>query len=189
MDKHTILLVDDDVFSLQGTSQDLSSLGYEVTTAKSGEDAQIVLEKQSFDLVITDLIMDEVDGIQVLKAAKKSDPLTMVIILTGYGDMSSAIEAIRHSADDYLLKPCEPEETHYRVSRCLKKLELKKRLQAYEKILPICCQCKKIRDDAGKEPGSGGWLNIEGYLEKRGKLNISATLCPDCLKKRSSGEK
>ncbi len=183
MENNSILLVDDDVFSLEGTAQDLSSVGYEVTTAGNGEDAVSFLSERAFDLVITDLIMGEVDGIEVLKTAKKLHPLTMVIILTGYGDMSSAIEALRHSADDYLLKPCEPEETHYRVSRCLKKLELKTRLKAYEEILPICCQCKKIRDDAGREPGSGGWLNIEGYLEKRGKLAISTTLCPGCQTK------
>lgn len=179
-----LLLVDDDVFSMEGTSQDLSSIGYKITKAQNGEAALALLSKQSFDLVITDLVMGEVDGIEVLKRAKKLYPEIMVIILTGFGDMSSVIEGIRYCADDYLLKPCEPDETHFRVARCLEKLELKKKIRAYEKILPVCCQCKKIRDDAGKEPGTGNWLDVEKYMGKRGNLRTSMDLCPDCRKKR-----
>ena len=79
----------------------------------------------------------------------------MVIVLTGFGDMLSAIEALRSQADDYMLKPCESGEMFFRVERCLEKLELARKIHLYQKILPMCCVCKKIRDDTGKVPGRG----------------------------------
>ena len=104
----------------------------------------------------------------------------MSIILTGFGDIQSAIDALRLGADDYLLKPSEVDEILFRVSSCVEKLELKKRLKAYEDILPICCVCKKIRDDSGREPGTGEWMMIEKYMWKKAKLAVSSTYCPVC---------
>jgi len=63
---------------------------------------------------------------------------------------------MRLNADDCLLKPCEDEEMHFRVASCLEKLELKEKIKLYEDILPICCLCKKIQDDANRELGTGG---------------------------------
>ena len=115
MDKARILLVDDDLLILKSVGADLKSRGFEVTTAENGHSAVGALEGHHFDLVITDLVMDEIDGIGVLKAAKERDPETMVILLTGYGDMASAIDALRLVADDYILKPCESEEMYFRI--------------------------------------------------------------------------
>ena len=120
MRKYKLLLVDDDPFILTGIGKDLENEGYEVVTAQSGEKAVALVEEQPFDLVITDLVMGGIDGIEVLRAAKTQTGETMVIILTGYGDMGSAIDALRLDADDYLLKPCEPEEMKFRVARCLR---------------------------------------------------------------------
>jgi len=137
MKKYTILLVDDDSYIIRGVGKDLESEGYQVTTAESGEKAIGILNETTFDLVITDLIMEPLDGIDLLKRTKETSPDTMVMILTGFGDMTSAIEALRLNADDYILKPCEPEEMHFRVSRCLEKLELRRKIKAYETILPV----------------------------------------------------
>ncbi len=183
MRPNKLLLVDDDPFILTGVGKDLESEGYRVETASSGEKAFEKLERFTYDLVITDLVMDRTDGIQVLKKAKESNPETMVIILTGYGNMSSAIDALRLDADDYMLKPCDPAEINFRVARCLEKLEFRKRLQAYEKLLPVCCVCKKIRDDRGKEAGSGEWMPVEKYLWKRAGLETTSTYCPVCAQK------
>lgn len=131
MKKYTILLVDDDPFILKGIGRGLESEGYRVTTADCGQAAIELLKKSAFDLVITDLIMDEVDGIQVLKKSKEMYPESMVIILTGFSDMNSAIDALRLDADDYLLKPCEAEEVYFRVQRCLDKLELKRKIKRF----------------------------------------------------------
>src|SRR5665647_1077956 len=99
----------------------------------SGSEAINALENAEYDLVITDLMMPGVDGFKVLKFAKKLAPLTSVIILTGYGDTQSAIDALRLGADDFLRKPCEIEELVFRIRSCLVKrnllLERKKVMQ------------------------------------------------------------
>ena len=180
MEKHSILLVDDDPYILEGIGADLESQGFHVTKADSGDAALQVLQETSFDLVITDLVMEDTDGIQVLKKTKALSLDTMVIILTGYGDMNSAIEALRQEADDYLLKPCESAELLYRVNHCLEKRELARKIQIYQNILPMCCVCKKIRDDRQTEPGKGDWVSVEQFIHEKAKLDITSSYCPEC---------
>ena len=181
MNTYEILLVDDDPLILKALKPALEQDGYRVTTADNGESAVEMLESRHFDILMTDLLMDAIDGIGVLKKAKTSNPEMMSIILTGFGDIQSAIEALRLGADDYLMKPAEVDEILFRVSSCVEKLELKRRIKAYEGILPICCVCKKIRDDSGREPGTGEWMMIEKFIWKKAKLSVSSTYCPDCF--------
>ena len=181
MRKHTILLVDDDPIIIIGTGRDLERNGYEVTTANDGEEAVELLNKSSFDLVLTDLVMGQIDGIGVLKKAKEINPETMVMIFTGFGDITSAIDVLRLHADDYMLKPCEPEEMYFRISRCLDNLELKRKIKAYEDILPICMTCKKIRDDTDKEQGAGDWMEVKSYVSQNVGTSPSSCYCPECL--------
>ncbi len=183
MKKYKILLVDDDSFILQSIASALEQEGYHVATAANGKEAIELLEENNFDLVLTDLVMDPIDGLGVLKKAKEENPDTIVIILTGFGDLISAIEALRLDADDYLLKPCEPEELSFRISSCLEKLELKGKIKVYESILPVCCICKSIRDDGGKEVGTGEWMPVEEYILTKARIAISPTFCPECVKK------
>lgn len=180
---YNILLADDDLLILRSISSSLEEEGYNVTTAANGETAIKLLEEKNFDLILTDLVMEPIDGIGVLKKAKEINPEIMVIILTGFGDLISAIEALRLDADDYLLKPCEPEELSFRISSCLEKLELKRKVKAYETIVPVCCECKSIRDDTGREIGTGVWMSVEEYILKKSKIAVSPTYCPECIKK------
>jgi DNA-binding NtrC family response regulator len=165
---------------LEGIGADLESQGFQVTKADSGDRALEVLQENKFDLVITDLVMEDTDGIQVLKKTKALNADTMVIILTGYGDMKSAIEALRQEADDYLLKPCESAELLYRVNHCLEKRELARKIEIYQNILPMCCVCKKIRDDRQTEPGKGDWVSVEQFIHEKAKLDITSSYCPEC---------
>ncbi len=183
MKKYDILLVDDDHFVIDTLGNYLKELGYMITSAENGESAIKKLSEKDFELIITDLVMGQVDGLGVLKKAKEVNPLSMVMILTGYGGLTSSIDALRMDADDYLLKPCEREQIKTRVESCLKKYELLKRIKLYETILPVCSVCKKIRDDAGREPGTGEWLELERYLLRRTGIRVSHSYCPDCLKK------
>ena len=183
MKKHKLLLVDDDPFILEGIGEDLESNGYQVTRASNGETAVDLLETTQFDLVITDLVMDSTDGIQVLKKTKELNSDAQVIILTGFGDIESAIEALRSQADDFLLKPCESQEMLFRVKNCLEKQEMTRKINLYLKILPMCCVCKKIRDDSGRQPGSGEWISIEQFIHEKSDLDITSSYCPDCAQK------
>jgi DNA-binding NtrC family response regulator len=181
--KYNILLVDDDPFILEGMGEDLETNGYQVTRASSGEMAVALLESMDFNLVITDLVMERMDGVQVLKKTKAFNREIQVILLTGFGDLDSAVKALRNHADDYLLKPCESEEMLLRVENCLKKQELTRQINLYQKILPMCCVCKKIRDDSGKKPGTGEWMIIENFIRKKSDLDITSSYCPECAHK------
>ena len=183
MKNYKLLLVDDDPFILEGIGEDLESNGYQVTRASDGESAIDLLETTQFDLVITDLVMDSTNGIQVLKKTKELNSDAQVIILTGFGDIDSAIEALRSHADDFLLKPCESQEMLFRVKNCLEKQELTRKINLYQKILPMCCVCKKIRDDAGRQPGSGEWISIEHFIHEQSDLDITSSYCPECAQK------
>ena len=180
MKSKAILLVDDEALILESLGRDLKIEGYGITTAENGERAIAIMKNKQFDLVITDLMMEGLDGIKVLKQAKKIDPVLPVIILTGYGDLTSAIDALRLGADDYLLKPCDIDELLFRISNCLEKQEIKRKIKLYEDILPVCSVCKKIRDDTGKEPGKGEWMTVEEYIERKAGVLFSHGYCKEC---------
>ncbi len=174
------MLVDDEKVILKTVARDLQAEGYAVLTAKSGEEAVSTLKRERVDLLITDLFMEGIDGIKVLQEAKKIDSELPTIILTGYGDMTSAIDALCLGADNYLLKPCDTDEILFRISKALERRHLKQRIKVYENILPVCSVCKKIRDDSGKQPGTGEWMSIEQYFAQRIGVKMSHGYCPDC---------
>lgn len=127
--KEKILLVDDDRFILSGVSRVLEKEGFDVTTSDSGEDAVSRMKEQTFDLVLTDLVMGQVGGVEVLRESKEVQPEAMVIILTGYADMKAAVNAIKFGADDFMIKPAEPEEIYFRVRKCLENKVLKRKVK------------------------------------------------------------
>jgi len=183
MKKWRLLLADNNPFILEGMGNSLQKNGYQVSLASSGEMAVELLESMEFDLVITDLFMENTDAFKVLQKSKLLNPETQVIILTGYGGLELAVEALRNKADEYLLKPCESEELIFRVKNCLQKQELTRQVRLYQEILPMCCVYKKIRDDAGKKPGTGEWISIERFIYDKADLNITSSYCPDCAQK------
>ena len=124
MSKHKILFVEDEVVLLLGISKELEAEGYEVTTAASGEEAIKLLEKETFDLIITNVIMREVDGFEVIKKAKETSPESTTMILTGYKEIDFAITALRLGVDEFILKPYETEDFLFRVKKCLEKGDL-----------------------------------------------------------------
>ena len=152
-----------------------------MSIASSGEKAIATINNNCFDLVVTDLLMPGLDGFQVLKATKRKDSQTMVIILTGYADVESAVDALRFGADDFLQKPCDPDELLDRISNCFAKQELLKNGTLQQKPLPVCCYCKKIRDDRSSHAGAGGWYHLEEYFYKARGLHVTHGCCPDCF--------
>lgn len=183
MRKKKILLVDDDERILSTFSEIFQIKGYDVTTAGDGAKALQYLREYYFDLVISDLSMPEVNGIQVLKEAKKQNLEISMIMLTGYGDMRSAIEALRLGADDYILKPCNIDELLLRIERCFESSENARKVKLYESLLPVCVYCKNIRDDAGAGPGKGKWMTVEEYIYNKSQVDITHSCCPSCFEK------
>jgi DNA-binding response OmpR family regulator len=105
-----ILVVDDEAATRHTLADLFTRMGYQATEAASGPAALELIARRRFDLVILDLNMPEMDGSEVLKAARPLAPDTVFIILTAYGTLDSAIVAIRHGAFDYLLKPSPVKE-------------------------------------------------------------------------------
>ena len=127
-----ILVVDDDRIVLMGFEGILKDGGFEVTSALSGKEASTFLEKQAFDLVLTDLVLQDMDGIAILKKARDINPETVVIVITGFASVNSAIEALRQGAFDYLIKPCDDEEILIRVRRGLEQKQLIQKVREQE---------------------------------------------------------
>lgn len=182
MHTKTILLVDDEESILNSFSKDFAEAGYSVQTATSGEEAIALLPGNHFDLVVSDLVMPGINGMDVLQEVRQRMPDACTMILTGFGDMSSAIEALRLGVDDYLVKPCDIEELLLRARRCLEKREALRKVKVYETILPVCIFCKKIRDDSGTKPGRGEWRPMEDYLDQKSNADIVHNCCPECYK-------
>lgn len=180
MNRKSLLVVDDEPTILDALSRDLSCTGAKITTAASGEEAIAKINNDCFDLVTTDLVMPMLDGLQIVKAAKQKNLQTMVIILTGYGALESAVDAFRLGADDFLQKPCDTDELLYRISNCFVKQELQRKIAWYENFLPVCCYCKRIREDRQGMHGQGNWYGLENYFSKTKGVNVSHGCCPDC---------
>lgn len=121
----TILLVEDNSCLREVVYQILTAIDCQITKAESGEVAIETLKKEDFDLVITDLNMGEVNGIEVLKKTKELTPETQVIIMTANHDVTDYNKVLELGACDYLLKPFELSDFLGRVSQCLRKREIK----------------------------------------------------------------
>jgi signal transduction histidine kinase len=106
-EKIRVLVVDDEESLLAVLSQVLSKSGYEVTAAASGEEAWDIFQTDPFPVVITDIVMKEMTGIELLQKIKEMCPDTQVIIITSYASLDTAINALRSGAYDYLFKPFE----------------------------------------------------------------------------------
>jgi DNA-binding response OmpR family regulator len=105
-----VLIVDDDKSLLAVLTDIVSAAGHEIHSSSDGGEAVELIWRQPFDLVITDLMMPGADGLEVLRAARRRQPETLVIIITGHASLQTAIEAVREGAYDYIRKPFKVEE-------------------------------------------------------------------------------
>lgn len=101
----TILIVDDDEATLEAMSDVLNVQDYKIVSTSNGEEALNIMQEQPFDVVLTDLKMPDVHGMEILRAAKSMDPQTQVIVITAYGSVDKAVEAMRAGAVDFIEKP------------------------------------------------------------------------------------
>lgn len=120
-----VLLVDDDINLCKVIGYQLQKNGFEVTSANRGNAALAYFQKQEFDIVITDIQMPDITGIQVLKAIRRRNRQVVIIIITAHGSIDNAIEACQLGADDYLTKPFSKEQLLFAIEKAvrLRKLE------------------------------------------------------------------
>ena len=165
-----ILIIDDEETMRDSCRQTLSRDGNRIEVAESGSKGLFLLEAESFDLVILDLKMPGLSGMEVLKKIKQSDPEVMVVVITGYATVESAVEAMRIGAYDFIPKPFTPDSLRVIVKRALDRREL-----ALENVL--------LRDElkADFEPGviigqSKSMKKVEELVRKVGPTDTTVLI-------------
>ena len=121
-----VLIVDDEATAAENLAHVCRKQGYEVTTRTSGSGALEALEQTRFDLVLSDMRMDRVDGMAVLHRAHEIDPVTAVVLITGYATLDSAVEAMKAGAFHYIAKPYRLDEVREVVRNALEMVALKR---------------------------------------------------------------
>ncbi len=122
--RYRILVVDDDAFMRDACHQTLTKQGHSTTLAKSGQEGLGLLEKSSFDLILLDLNMPNEDGLFILAEIKDIDPEAIVVMISGYGSIETAVQAIKLGAFDFITKPFTPEELLNTAKRALRNRRL-----------------------------------------------------------------
>lgn len=145
--KGKLLIVEDEKVALKNLVHVLKKDGYDVTGAQSGAAALALIESQSYDVVLTDLKMEKVDGMQVLKKCRERNPDTEVIVITGYATPESAVEAMKRGAFYYIAKPFRLDEVRQVVGEAIEKVRLKRencqlreQIESYEGRVKIITQ-------------------------------------------------
>jgi two-component system, cell cycle response regulator len=177
-----ILLIEDDRFFRETFSDLLKKEGYDVACASGGGEGLEMLAGSHYDLVVTDLIMPEIDGMEVLSRVKGSNPDIDVIMVTGNTNLDSAIFALKHGARDYLLKPVNPDEFRHAVALCIQQRrilneneELKKMVSLFQVSQTIagCLELERIHhlmvEAVAREVGVGQYL---GFFQSDNQLEL-----------------
>ena len=124
MGKANILVVDDEKDICMALNFLLTKEGYDVKEAYNGEDAIERIKQENFDVIMTDIKMEKMDGFEVLKQAQKISPETSVIMMTAFASVVSAVEAMRSGAADYITKPFINDEIRLTIRRLLQSRDL-----------------------------------------------------------------
>lgn len=182
---NTILVVEDDRLFREMFSDLLKSEGYQVDSASCGSEAIRMLAGKPYDLVVTDLVMPDINGLEILSHVRESYPTVDVIMVTGNANLESAIYALKHGARDFLAKPVNPDEFKHSVAQCMQQRrlldeneELKKMLtlfqasQAIAGCLDIGRVYQLLLDSIARETGISRAL---GLFLAGGKLELNET--------------
>ncbi|EPR30738.1 putative PAS/PAC sensor protein [Alkalidesulfovibrio alkalitolerans DSM 16529] len=145
MNKERILLVDDEEALRQVLTLSIEDLGYEVISAESGENALTIIERADPAIVLTDIKMPGIDGVELLRRLKGLYPDVEVIMISGHGDMDLAIQSLQHGATDFLTKPIRDELLQKALSRTLEKIVMRRQLREHTRNLEQIVKEKSAR--------------------------------------------
>lgn len=155
--KFKILIVDDDANLLSVLKDFFTDENHAAETCSNGADAILKFRQESFDLVITDLIMPGMNGLDVLGEVKKIDPAVLVILITGFASLETAIEAIREGAYDYITKPFKLEEIGLAVENALDKIRLvRENRKLFNELQEAYQQLQAVKGPEGGADGRDG---------------------------------
>jgi two-component system NtrC family sensor kinase len=131
--KKTILLVDDEADLREVLNISLSDTGYKVMTAENGTQALNILNDNDIPVVVTDIKMPGIDGIELLRKIKSKNPEAEVIMLTGHGDLELAIKSLKHEATDFITKPINDDALEMALQRAFEKIQMRQKLKEYQR--------------------------------------------------------
>lgn len=137
MAEEKILVIDDDTAIRQACVEFLNAQGYKVFSAESGEEGLDVLKQQQCDIVITDLKMPGIGGLDVLKHVRENHPHTEVIIITAYGTIENAVEAMKMGAYNYITKTFDIDEFDLMIKRCIEKQRLSAEVSELKEVVSL----------------------------------------------------
>ena len=120
MSSAKILIVDDELIMRESLAGWLQRDGHTIQTAPSGEEALEKLKETHFDIMLVDIKMEGISGLEVLQQVKESDPDVAVVMITAYGSIPTAIEAMKNGAYDYMLKPFDPNELGVLIEKIIR---------------------------------------------------------------------
>ncbi|MCB4757726.1 MAG: response regulator, partial [Elusimicrobia bacterium] len=132
---NSILIVDDEVLSQDLCRDFLSSEEYEISTCGDAKKALALLELKRFDLILADLTLPDVDGVELVKQVKYRHPHTSIIIMTAFGSVSTAVESMKAGAYDYITKPFPRDLLRATVRRCLESHNLRREISKMQSEL------------------------------------------------------
>lgn len=125
---HNILIIDDEEDILNTLSEVVTKWGYLPIVARDGDDALRKFDEVPIDLILSDIRMPKVDGLTLLERIKKISPETIIILLTGYPSVETAVRAMKNGAYDYLTKPINLDELKVKIERGLERMRLHRSL-------------------------------------------------------------
>lgn len=144
MDRGRILVVDDDQFYQEFATEILGEEGYQVRTTYTGEEALQLIKRDSFDVMLVDLIMPGMNGLELLERAKQVKAEVDVIIMTGHASVESAVQCLKSGAADYLTKPLNPEALKITVKRTIELRHLFDENAELRSLLTLYEGCQRI---------------------------------------------
>ena len=112
-----ILIIDDEKEQADAIAESLRKVGYTCSTAVSGNNVLEIIRRDEIDVVVTDLVMQEIDGMRILRETKENSPETEVILITGHGSVETSVTAMQKGAATYLLKPINIDHLRAEIGR------------------------------------------------------------------------
>lgn len=183
-EEFTILIADDDEIARDVLKEILKEEGYPVLVAKDGLEAINLLRREEIKLLITDLKMPGADGMEVLRTAMRHNPETMVVILTAYGTLDIALQAIKEGAYDYLAKPFKVEEIVFLAAKAFERAQNLAEIKELKNLLRETFRDLKVINNIAR---SGEPRIITDWIERIERLkekNILSNEEAETLKER-----
>lgn len=182
-----VLIADDEVTlcGLIKTALEQESDRYEISTAYSGTQALSRMAEHTFDVLVTDIRMPDMDGLQVMRRATELQPDLQTIVITGHGDLDNAVEAMRAGAGNYLRKPIDSEVLHIAILRAYEKRQLARRLRISEArfrnaFFHAAAGTVILQRDGAFTQVNSGFCDMLGYTEAELLgMNLTEVTHPD----------